>query len=416
MSINFYIRLLVLSSFSLLIAQPIIEAYPMHRTSLTDQSLVEMLLGRFSISKAYLTSDARVARWQEYYLNDSYHLKRVLHNMAPFLPLMMKGIDTYNLPGEIALIPVIECCYRTTEVSAKGAKGLWQINPITAEHLELYEQWDYQPCFDIARSTQAALSYLADLHERFGSWPLALAAYNAGPKVVQKAIAQVPYRGQRDLESLPLPEQTKDFVAKIQALAQILLHYDHYGVLVSFEADPLVVLSPKLPIDVRDLMLAFNIPLSVIEYYNPSITHYKTPKGHKYQWLIPQSFLEGQSSERSEIVLYQSRQYPFYKVKAGDNLTKIAKHFGISVHQLMTQNNMQSTRIYPGQLIQIPPLSQCRAPVVIHEVQAGESLWSIARKYGARWEELQEVNSLLTHHLKPKQVLIIPAETIKKIS
>lgn len=416
MSINLFIRFLLLSALCLLNAQPIVATYPMHRSAVTDQSLVEMLLRRFSISKSYLTSDARIARWQEYYLNDSYHLKRVLHNMTPFLPLMIKGIDTYSLPGEIALIPVIECCYRTTDVSVKGAKGLWQINPITAQHLELYDQWDYQPCFDISRSTQAALSYLADLHERFGSWPLALAAYNAGPKVVQKAIAQVPYRSQRDLESLPLPEQTKDFVAKIQALAQILLHYDHYGIVISFDADPLVALTPKLPVDVRDLMLAFNIPLSIIEYYNPSITHYKTPKGQKYQWLIPQSFLEGQTAERSEILLYQSRQYPFYKVKPGDNLTKIAKHFGITVKHLIAQNDMQSTMIFPGQLIQIPPLSQCRAPVVIHEVQSGESLWSIARKYGAHWEELQEVNSLVSHHLKPKQVLLIPAESIKRIS
>lgn len=416
MSINFFIRFFFISFIPFLIAQPIIATYPMHRSAVTDQTLVDMLLRRFRISKSYLTSDVRVALWQEYYLKDTYHLKRVLHNMTPFLPLMIKGIDTYSLPGEIALIPVIECCYRTADVSIKGAKGVWQINPITAEHLELYDQWDYQPCFDISRSTQAALSYLADLHERFGSWPLALAAYNAGPKAVQNAISQVSYRSQRDLESLPLPEQTKDFVAKIQALAQILLHYDHYGVVVSFESDPLVALSPKLPIDVRDLMLAFHIPLSIIEYYNPSITHYKTPKGHKYQWLIPQSFLAGQTSERSETLLYQSRQYPFYKVKAGDNLTKIAQYFGLTVKQLMSQNTMQSTKIYPGQLLHIPPLSQCRAPVIMHEVQPGESLWSIARKYGARWKELQEVNGLLSHHLKPKQMLLIPAETIKKIS
>lgn len=407
----FFLPYALLSAF-----EPIVSAYPMHRSQVTDQTLVDDLLTRFSISKSHLTSHNRARYWQQYYLKDSYHLQKVLHNMAPFIPLMIKSLDAYSLPGEIALIPVIECCYHTTDVSDKGAKGLWQINPITAEHLDLKSQWDYQPCFDVQRSTQAALIYLADLHARFGSWPLALAAYNAGPQAVQKALSQAPYRSQKDLESLPLPEQTKDFVAKIQALAQILQHYDHYGVVIPSQADPLVLFSPKLPIDTRDLMLAFNLPLPVIEQYNPAITHYKTPKGHRYSWLIPSSYLQDHTVEENETRLYQSRKHPFYQVKKGDNLTRIAQRFGLKTTTLTEQNGLTASTIFPGQKIFIPPLAQYRAPIIHHQVQSGESLWRIAQQYGASWEEIKEINNLTTSHLKPEQWLIIPASSIKKIT
>lgn len=404
---------LFLTTFSFLGAEPLVAAYPMHRSCATDQSLVDSLLTRFTISKSHLTSQNRIARWQEYYLNDRYHLRRVLHNMSPFIPLMIKGIDTYGLPGEIALIPVIESCYRPAAVSVKGAQGLWQINAITAQHLELHDRWDYQACFDIQASTQAAMSYLADLHDRFGSWPLALAAYNVGPQALQKALMQTPYRTQRDLEQLPLPEQTKDFVAKIQALAQILQHYEHYGVVVPSEADPLVALAPKLPLDVRDLMLAFDIPLSVIEKYNPALSHYKTPQAHRYHWLIPESYFRALNHHDSEMCLYQSHQRPMYQVQKGDNLTHIARRFGLSLNQLMQTNNLEHTQIFPNQLLWIPPLSQSRAPVIVHQVLPGESLWSIAQRYGACWQDLQDVNELPSERIKPNQTLLIPSQIIK---
>jgi Transglycosylase SLT domain len=130
-----------------------------------------------------------------------------------YLPFILTKLNELHLPATLALIPVIESGYDAQAVSPKGAAGLWQIMPGTATHLGITSI----ERFELAASTCAALHYLQALHRQFGSWELAVAAYNAGSVRVQKALTITPHCS---FQKLALPHETKRYVAHFIALQQ----------------------------------------------------------------------------------------------------------------------------------------------------------------------------------------------------
>lgn len=122
-----------------------------------------------------------------------------------------------GLPSTLAAVPVVESNYKNQTVSSKGAAGEWQLMPAIAKQYGI----STQARFNFYSSTQVALHYLKDLHAQFGSWPLALAAYNAGEFRVLHALHKNP--NTTDVSQLDLPYQTKQYVAKIMRLNQIIV-------------------------------------------------------------------------------------------------------------------------------------------------------------------------------------------------
>jgi membrane-bound lytic murein transglycosylase D len=137
-----------------------------------------------------------------------------------FLPYIMKEISTRNLPGELAVLPMIESAYRPYALSNKGAYGLWQLQMNTGKRYGLLPE----KRADFVASTRVALDYLEFLYSEFyGDWFLALAAYNAGEGRVKQAIAQNRKQGKAiNFWALNLPKETKHFVPKILALAHLV--------------------------------------------------------------------------------------------------------------------------------------------------------------------------------------------------
>lgn len=121
-----------------------------------------------------------------------------------------------NLPKALAVIPIIESHYNPGSVSNKGAGGIWQLMPGTAKEYGINSQqrFNFQP------STNAALKYFSALHKQFGSWQLAVAAYNAGAGAVQKALKQNPTA--TSVQQLKLPTETKQYVQKFDQLSNQL--------------------------------------------------------------------------------------------------------------------------------------------------------------------------------------------------
>lgn len=122
-----------------------------------------------------------------------------------------------GLPSTLAVVPIVESNYKSTIVSSMGAAGDWQLMPAIAKQYGISKQ----ARFNFYSSTQVALKYLKELHEQFGSWQLAFAAYNAGGHRVQHALEKRP--NTTDVSQLDLPVQTKQYVAKIMQLNQIIL-------------------------------------------------------------------------------------------------------------------------------------------------------------------------------------------------
>lgn len=134
------------------------------------------------------------------------------------LNYVLQKTHLLNLPASLALVPIVESDYKNQAVSNKGAAGAWQLMPELAKDYGLADQARFQ--FEPA--TDVALRFLKELHQQFGNWELALAAYNAGPGRVSKALKQNPKAS--TVQELSLPRETKLYVAHIKAAHQIILN------------------------------------------------------------------------------------------------------------------------------------------------------------------------------------------------
>ena len=125
----------------------------------------------------------------------------------------------YKIPKDLIYLPIIESCYDPFAISSAGAVGMWQINDITAKHVNLREGFFLDERYNWKKSTIKAAEYLLFLKERFPNWTLVLAAYNVGPGYVR---SRMKYRKTIDIEKLRLPKETRDCVYKFAAMIRYI--------------------------------------------------------------------------------------------------------------------------------------------------------------------------------------------------
>jgi len=175
----------------------------------------------------------RVRKQIQAFLNNPGAVEKIAKNAAPFLYLIVAEIERRGMPMELALLPMVESRYEPNAKSPVGASGLWQIMPATGRHLGLKHTAWYDGRKDIQASTEAALKYLDFFNTNNvfdGDWLLSLAAYNAGEGSVRKAMRRNSRTGKpKDYWNLPLPQETKDYVPKLLALATILSNPEKYN-------------------------------------------------------------------------------------------------------------------------------------------------------------------------------------------
>lgn len=159
------------------------------------------------------------------------YLNRLTARASRYLYHTVREAERRNIPTELALLPVIESSYDPSGTSSAAAAGLWQFIPSTGRIYGLNQSSTYDGRRDVIESTRAAYDFLTALHNQFGSWELALAAYNAGPGRVQQAIDANAARGlPTDYWSLRLPTETMNYVPRFLAVAEIVANPSQFGV------------------------------------------------------------------------------------------------------------------------------------------------------------------------------------------
>ena len=172
-----------------------------------------------------------IDRELSWFANHPAYLERAQNRAEPFLYSIVKLVEKKNVPGEIALLPIVESAFQPNVVSPARAAGIWQFIPSTGTNYGLKRNHSYDGRRDVYASTKAAIKYLKKLHGDFGDWLLAIAAYNCGEGAVGRAIRRNEAAGlPTDFWSLNLPQETRAYVPKLLAVSRLFADAEKYGI------------------------------------------------------------------------------------------------------------------------------------------------------------------------------------------
>jgi peptidoglycan lytic transglycosylase D len=383
--------------------------------------------------------NARVQKHLDWYAKHPSYIKRVAERGQRYLHHIVGELEKRNMPLELALLPIVESAFDPFAYSHGRASGMWQFIPATGRQYGLKQNWWYDGRRDVVASTNAAVEYLDSLNRRFdGDWLLALASYNAGGGNVNKSIRRNRKLGKAtDFWSLKLPRETESYVPQLIALSQVILEPEKFNIsLAPIKNQPyFAAVDVGSQIDLAQAASLAGISLNDLYKLNAGFNRWATdPKG-PHRLLVP---IEKDEAFRAALggIPQKSRiSWERYKVKSGDSLLAIAKHFKTTVDVLKEHNNIRGNMIRQGQMMLIPKASQPETLYALSETQrikriqnrskgksgtrkvhytvkSGDSLWSIARTYNVKVSQVAKWNAMAPKDtLKENQKLIIWSPT-----
>ena len=289
------------------------------------------------------------------------YVNRSMTRSSRYLFYIVQEVNARNMPTEIALLPFVESAFVTHAKSSAKAVGLWQFMPATGKDFRLTQNVFRDERRDVLQSTDAALDYLQRLYNQFGSWELALAAYNWGAGNISKAqkrnlAAGLPI----DYQSLTMPRETRNYVPKLMAYRQIVLDPQAYGiVLPELENHPyFVALDIDSDIDVALVIKLAEIPEDEFQSLNPSFNKPVILSNANQQILLPFAHAEIFQANLKTYTKPLS-SWTAVQVSKTESVDQAAKNLGVEAETLRSVNNIpKGMRIKAGSTVLIPKTSR----------------------------------------------------------
>lgn len=356
-------------------------------------------------------------------------VERMLGMAQLYYPLFEEKLDKHDIPLELKHLAVVESGLNANAKSHAGAVGLWQFMYATGKMYGLNTNSYVDERRDPIKATEAACLYLKSLYKMFGDWHLALAAYNAGPGTVNKAIRRS--GGKTNYwELMPyLPRETNGYVPAFIAASYVMTyHQEHnlYPETPKYFYNQVDTVYVKQETNLNQLAEALKIEIEDLEFLNPAYHKGIIPVYRGSLPLYLPSSLTGdflameeefykkneEIAEKAVPVSIETKQVTkYYTVRSGDHLSLIARKYNCSITDLRRWNNLPGNTIYTGQKLtvkaqeQTAVTSSVKAPVAkqkhsvaeagLYTVQPGDTLWDIAVKYkGVSVDEIIRLNNL----------------------
>ncbi len=273
---------------------------------------------------------------------------------------IVKALEEAGLPGDLSWLPVIESGFKVRALSRSRALGLWQFIPSTANKYGLKRNGWIDERLDPVKSMSAAIAYLADLHETFGDWATALAAYNCGEGTVLRAIS----RQRRDyLDDFwdifeRLPYETARYVPRFLAVLAIVNNPAQYGFTLEEPDPPLQYeeVAVEGPLSLRTIAKKMGISSRDLADLNPELRRRVTPDA-PYSLKIPLRIsgllLVGLDEQQAHFFL--KRTYVNHRVAKGETLSHIAQRYHASLKEILQVNGIEHARnLRAGRKLKIP--------------------------------------------------------------
>ena len=318
-----------------------------------------------------------------------------------FIYHIIKKLESENLPLELALIPFIESDYDPFSISASGAVGIWQFMPATGSLFDLNKTWWNEDRHDPFKSTDAAVGYFKYLLDRFDNdLYIAVAAYNGGPTYLDRQIRRNKRRGlDTDFFSLKLSDQSTEYVYKFIALRELIINSEQYDIrLPNIDFSPRVV-KIEVPGQVEILTMSDHLELKpeLVYKLNAGYTKWASAPTNQSEFYIPIEKLDLFNNPENPINGVNKINWISHNVQSGDNLWDLAKKYDTEV-SIIKQINYLNNDMLTLDMTLLIPLSKTKSnnfiPIEMHIVSEGDTLWGIADKYNITLADLKKMNNI----------------------
>ena len=339
-----------------------------------------------------------------------------------FRPMIVRKLREAGLPEELSWLPLVESGFKTRALSSARALGMWQFISSTGSRYGLRRSHWVDERMDPEKSTDAAIGYLTDLHGMFGDWTTALAGYNCGEHRVMREIRRQKADHLDHFWDLygSLPRETARYVPRFMATLLIVRDPGKYGMELPEPLPPVDqrLVSVGRHVRLADLNGALGLPKKTLEALNPALRHGTTPPD-SYALKVPAEVAPVFEAKLAALPPYVPPRETFtrHRVRRGETLSTIARRYRSSVTAIARANNLRSRhRIRVGQSLKIPQRGGARPAVVArsgsgsswhHTVRRGDSLWSLASRYGTPVARIRRDNGLRGDRLAVGQKLKI---------
>ncbi len=369
---------------------------------------------------------------ERWYASRPDYVERMTTRGGRYLFHIVEELESRGMPTELALLPFIESAFNPQAMSSAKASGMWQFMPATGRDFALKQNVFRDDRRDVLASTRAALDYLQRLYGIFGDWHLALAAYNWGEGSVQRVIARNQKAGlPTDYLSLNMPDETRNYVPKLQAVKNIIASPQSFGLTLPAVANHPYFLSVPIQRDIdvdtaaglagitldefktlnpqmnKPVILAAGTPQILLPYDNASsfvhkLAAHRAPLATWTAWVAPKTM---RTADVAHQVGMDERQLseinripPRMLVKAGSTLLVPRSEHRLGDVAEGVADNATMT-LAPD----VPPLKR-----VVLKAGVRDSVPGIARRYGLSASRVAEWNSLrIDGRFKPGAPIII---------
>lgn len=395
--------------------------------------------------------------WTNYYASHPESIRTMSQRASRYLYHIMDELDARGLPSELALLPFVESAYNPVAYSRSHASGLWQFIPSTGTQYKLEQNWWVDQRRDPVESTRAALDYLSYLYEFQGDWYLALASYNWGEGSVRRAMER---NEQANLDvdylSLKMPDETRNYVPKLQAIKNIVANPERYGITLPAVSNTPYFTAVRKNKDIDVALAAELAEISVDEFKALNAAHNRpTIPADRGTLLLPANKVD---IFNANLAAYQGKlsNWKAYQSKRGESYLSIAQRHGITLSQLRSINGLSrkstkavaqtllvpSTTLGEGSLQLASLTNTPAAPVAqstrrartqtasvnrkndtvvlrrganvrTHTVRQGDTLYALAKRYDTSVAELRRLNNIKGSSLSRGTRLRVPGSNIR---
>lgn len=373
--------------------------------------------------------DPLVGKWEQWYASRPDYVARMVDRSRRYLYHIVVEVEKRGMPMEIALLPMVESAFNPEALSVSRASGIWQFMPSTGTHYGLQQNFWFDSRRDVVAATEGALTYLQKLHSDFSDWQLALAGYNWGEGNVSRAIAKnLAMQRPGDYANLKMPDETRNYLPKLQALKNIVREPEKYGLELRDipDAPYFAVIKTTRKLDVKVAAELAHMGIDEFRYLNPQHNRPVIAGADETTILLPidraELFAAKLQLSDQPLVSWQA-----YRLRSGETLVQAAAKFGMEVEALRAVNGIGAKAKVPvGHALLVPSQGSPEAAVDTlshavfttvpqgrtfqYRVNRGDSLAGIAHRYGVTPQDLKRWNGITNNGIAPGRMLRITSD------